>query len=86
MTAPFTLAELNSVNHKLKTKKAPGKEDITNNMIKRLISIAKSKLLEIYSHSWHSNKFPERHQYSYLEKTSSYRPVSLLNCLGGKKT
>ena len=44
MTATFSLAELNSAIRKLKTKKSPGKDGITNEMIKHLGPKGKEKL------------------------------------------
>ena len=52
MTSEFSSHELNCAIRQLKkNKKAPGKDGISNEMIRHLGSLAKQKLLDIYNHS-----------------------------------
>ena len=92
MTDPFYMRELNVALQKLKNKKAPGADGITNEMLKHLGPSTKRVLLQIYNLSWHSGKFPtkwkEAHIKACLKKgkdksqPESYRPISLLSCTG----
>lgn len=92
MTDNITMLELESALKKLKQKKAPGADGITNEMLKHLGHTAKRILLQIFNLSWHSGKFPskwkEAHIRPILKKgkdknnPESYRPVSLLSCTG----
>ena len=52
MTANFSIQELQDACRRLKTKKSPGKDGITNEMIKNLGKYAKQKLLEVFNQSW----------------------------------
>jgi len=92
MCEPFTSHELNASIKQLKSKKAPGKDGITNEMIKHLGNYAKQKLLEIFNLSWQSGKFPDSWKEAIItpihkkgkdrHSKTSYRPISLLSCLG----
>ena len=92
MTTAFSMAELNAAIRKLKTKKAPGKDGIPNDMIRNLGPTARRKLLLIINQSWNSGKLPDRWREAVIipirkkqkdkTKKSSYRPISLLSCLG----
>ena len=92
MTASFSMQELNRAILKLKNKKAPGPDGITNEMIKHLSSYAKEYLLEIFNQSWTSGIYPQFWKEAIIipipkkgkDKTqcTSYRPISLLSCLG----
>nr|KAG5696843.1 hypothetical protein BaRGS_030967 [Batillaria attramentaria] len=92
MSADFTLQELNNASRQLKNKKAPGRDGITNEMIKHLGRHAKQKLLEIYNQSWNSGEFPASWKEAIItpilkkgkdkHNKTSYRPISLLSCLG----
>ena len=57
MTANFTIQELQDACRRLKTKKSPGKDGITNEMIKNLGKYAKQKLLEVFNQSWCTGEF-----------------------------
>ena len=91
MTDDFTIHELNSAIRQLKTKKTPGKDEVTNEMIRHLGSHAKQKLLDIYNQSWNTGIFPSSWKEAIikpiLEKgknrhdKTTYRPISLLICL-----
>merc|ERR1711879_418458 len=77
---------------KLKNKKAPGVDGVTNDMLKHLGPGAKNTLLKIFNSSWHSGKFPTRWKEAQIrpslkkgkdkKKPDSYRPISLLSCTG----
>ena len=92
MTSEFSIHELNCAIRQLKNKKAPGKDGISNEMIRHLGSLAKQKLLDIYNHSWNIGTFPtgwkEAIIIPILKKgkdrysKTSYHPISLLSCLG----
>jgi len=92
MTSDLTMAELNDAIRHLKNKKAPGKDGICNEMIKRLCPDAKKKLLELFNQSWRTGVFPTAWKEAIItpilkkgkdpRKKTSYRPISLLSCLG----
>ena len=92
MTTEFTMYELNKAILKLKSKKAPGPDGITNEMIKHLSNKAKENLLFIFNQSWKAGTFPNVWKEATIipilkkskDKTDkkSYRPISLLSCLG----
>ena len=92
MTMDFTEAELNDAIKKLKNKKAPGKDGVCNEMIKHLGPIARQKLLELFNQSWRSGIYPTAWKEATIipilkkgkdpKKKTSYRPISLLSCLG----
>lgn len=91
MTLDLTLSELNDAIRRLKTRKAPGKDGVCNEMIKHLGPTAKRKLLELFNLSWRKGVFPSAWKEATIapipkkskdpNKKSSYRPVSLLSCL-----
>ena len=58
MTKELTMAELNDAIRRLKNKKSPGKDGVSNEMIKHLGPTARQKLLELYNLSWNSGIFP----------------------------
>ena len=92
MTSEFSIHELNCTIRQLKNKKATGKDGISNEMIRHLGSLAKQKLLDIYSHSWNIGTFPTSWKEAIIipilkkgedrHSKTSYRPISLLSCLG----
>ena len=59
MKNPFTHHELQSALRKLKTKKAPGPDGISNEMLAHLGSAAVDKLLEIFNLSWQEGTVPQ---------------------------
>ena len=91
MTLPLTLQELNTAIAKLKKKKAPGPDGITNEMIIHLDSTARLKLLEIFNLSWEEGRVPQMWKEATMipihkkgkdkTKSSSYRPISLTSCV-----
>lgn len=92
MTADFGMAELNDAISRLKLKKAPGKDGVCNELIKHLGPTARKKLLELFNQSWHTGVFPTAWKEAIIipilkkgknpKDKSSYRPISLLSCLG----
>ena len=66
MTSAFTSREVNAAIKKLKTKKAPGKDGITNEMIRNLRPSARRKLLQIYNQSWNTGKFPDKWREAFI--------------------
>ena len=92
MKQPIKLAEIQSALKKLKARKSPGPDGISNEMLTHLGSAAVSKLHEIFNHSWEEGKLPqiwrEATMVPILKKgkdprnASSYRPISLTSCVG----
>ena len=92
MTSDFSIHELNCAIRQLKNKKAQGKDGISNEMILHLGSLAKQKLLDIYNHAWNTGTFPTSWKEAIIipilkkrkdrHSKTSYRPISLLSCLG----
>ena len=92
MTAPFSMKELNNALRRVKTKRAPGPDGITGEMLKRLGPTSKKVLLCIFNQSWSMGIVPtmwkEAHIVPILKKGKdkknprSYRPISLLSCVG----
>ena len=52
MTDPFSIKELKDALKKMKTKKAPGPDGITGEMLKYLGACSRAVLLKIFNHSW----------------------------------
>ena len=77
---------------KMKQKKAPGPDGITNEMLKHLGPEAKRTLLRIYNQSWLTGTVPTIWKEAVIRPIpkegkdkrdpSSYCPISLLNCVG----
>ena len=92
MTECLTLRELEEVLKKMKQKKAPGPDGITNEMLKHLGPGAKSTLLRIYNQSWSTGTVPTIWKEAVIRPIpkkgkdkrdpSSYHPISLLSCVG----
>ena len=92
LNSALKASEQNSDIRNLKPKKAPGPDDVCNDMLKHLGPIARKSLLEIFNRRWYKGLMPEvwktAHLVPVLKKgkdkinPSSYRPVSLLSCVG----
>ena len=92
LNSTLKIPELNSAIRNLKPKKAPGPDGVSNDMLKHLGPIARKMLLEIFNCSWNKGPVPEVWKTAHLvpvlkkarDKTnpSSYRPISLLSCVG----
>ena len=89
--SPFTMKELFFAIKKLRTNKAAGPDDITNEMLTHLPTKTLESLLQLYNLSWETGKCPDiwrkAHIVPILKKgkspsqLSSYRPISLTSCL-----
>ncbi|KAK7096645.1 hypothetical protein V1264_003726 [Littorina saxatilis] len=92
MSSALRMDELEEAIRALKCKKAPGPDGISNDMIKHFGNNAKHALLKLFNHSWRSGAVPSSwkraHVIPILKKgkdrksPASYRPISLLSCLG----
>ena len=92
MTECLTLRELEEELKKIKQKKAPGPDGITNEMLKHLGPGAKRTLLRIYNQSWSTGTIPTNWKEAVIRPIpkkgrdkrdpSSYHPISLLSCVG----
>lgn len=91
MEAPITLKELEHAISKLRMKKSPGADGVTNEMIKNLGTAARAKLLQIYNICWTSGSVPQAWREAIMipilksgkdgNTVSNYRPISLTSCL-----
>ena len=91
MSDNLTLSELEDAIKKLKQKKAPGPDGVTNEMLKHLGPGAKRILLSVFNQSWHSGRVPTKWKEAHIRpipkkgkdkrQTGSYRPISLLSCV-----
>ena len=86
----FSLTELKSAIQKLKARKSPGVDGITNEMIKNLSALGKEKLLIIYNKSWKTSEIPSIWRLGQIvpilkkkdpEDLGSYRPIALTSCV-----
>lgn len=92
MSQRLTLHELQTALRQLKTKKSPGPDGVTNEMLTHLGNSAKCKLLDIYNHSWTQGQLPQIWKDAIMipihkkgkdpKKPESYRPISLTSCVG----
>ncbi|BFZ07875.1 hypothetical protein BsWGS_10914 [Bradybaena similaris] len=92
MKEPITMREMQYGIAKLKFKKSPGPDEISNEMIINLGPAAKTKLLEIYNHSWMNGTVPQVWREAITipihkkgkckSQASSYRPISLTSTVG----
>ena len=92
MTDPFSMKELKDALKKVKTKKAPGPDGITGEMLKHLGACSRAVLLTIFNHSWMKGVVPAVWKEAVIILVSkkgkdkknprSYHPISLLSCVG----
>ena len=92
MSQPITMKEIEAAIRQLKCKKAPGPDGVTNDMIKHLGPAAKKTLLELFNESWKNGTVPALWKKATIipihkkgkdkKDPNSYRPISLLSCLG----
>ena len=92
LTAVFSMGELQHAVRQLKSKKAPGPDGIHNDMLKHLGTQAKKFLLEIFNQSWTQGKVPKQWKDAEIipihkkgkpkYSPRSYRPISLVSCMG----
>ena len=88
----FAMAELQEGLDGLKLRKSPGKDGVTNEMLKNLGRGAKETLLKVINVSWKTGKTPAAWKEAIMVPIlkpgkdkldpASYRPISLLSCIG----
>jgi ribonuclease HI len=91
MCQPFTKPELKRALWTLKTKKAPGPDGVSNEMLKWLGPRARNCLLDLINHSWASGEAPARFKKATIVPIAkpgkppgligSYRPIALMSCV-----
>ena len=91
MTKPITMTELKKALKKLKKKKSPGPDGVTNEMLTYLGKAALDKLLDIFNLSWNKGDVPQQWKEATMipilktgknkSKPLSYRPISLTSCV-----
>ena len=88
----FTIDEMNAEIKKLKARKSPGPDGITNEMITNLGTVSKSVLLAFINKTWREGKLPKGWLIAHIkpilkkgkpaQEPKSYRPISLTSCIG----
>ena len=58
MTDPFSMKELKDALKTVRTRKAPGPDGITGEMLKHLGACSRAVLLKIFNHSWMKGEVP----------------------------
>ena len=91
-TDPFSMNKLKDAFKKLKSKKAPGPDGITGEMLKHLEACSRAVLLKIFNHSLMKGVVPAVWKEAIIipvpekgkdkKNPRSYRPISLLSCVG----
>ena len=92
MTDLFRLDELEAAIKVLKSKKSPRPDGISNEMLKHLGDTSKKTLLKVINESWRTSTVPAMWKKAQIvpihkkgkdkQDPKSYRPISLLSCLG----
>ena len=87
MQKDITMFEMKATIKKMKKKKAPGPDKITNEMLQHLGTLALVTLLEILNLSWRQGQVPQCWKEAIMmpilkrgknkSKAASYRPISL---------
>ena len=88
----FTMDEINTEMKKLKVRRSPGPDGITNEMITNLGTTSKSILLAFFNKTWREGKLPKGWLIAHIkpilkkgkpsQEPKSYRPISLTSCIG----
>ena len=91
-TEPCSLKELKDALKEVKTRKAPGPDGITGEMLKHLRACSRAVLLKIFNHSWMKGVVREVWKEAVIipapkkgkdkKNPRSYRPIRLLSCVG----
>ena len=92
MNSPFVTKELEDALTMLKLKKAPGPDNITNEMLLHLGPRSKKKLLQLFNDGWRTGTvlqvwrdaimIPILNRGKDKSKAESYRPISLTSWVG----
>ena len=92
MTEAISMEEVELAIRQLKCKNAPGPDGVTNDMIKNFGLLTKRTLLKLFNESWKTGTVPAMWKKSTIipihkkgkdkKNPNSYRPISLLSCLG----
>ena len=92
MTDPFSTKELKDALKKMKTRKAPGPDGITGEMLEHFGACSRAVLLKIFNHSWikgvvlavwkEAIVIPVPKKGKDKKNPRSYCPISLLSCVG----
>ena len=92
MNSPFVTKELEDALTMLKLRKAPGPDNITNEMLLHLGPHSKKKLLQLFNDGWRTGTVPQVGRELIMipilnrgkdkSKADNYRPVSLTSCVG----
>jgi ribonuclease HI len=88
----FNMTELDTAVKKLACRKAPGPDNIKNEMIKNLGPKGKTSLLNLINKTWKESTLPSTWLTATItpilkkgknpEEPKSYRPISLTSCIG----
>ena len=91
MDSTISMEELNYAMKKLKQKKSPGPDGITNEMLINAGKPALYKLLEIFNKTWQEGSLPQSWREATMipihkkgkskTEATSYRPISLTSCV-----
>ena len=92
LCSPFSQNELRNALGKLKKGRSPGVDGVTNDMLHQLTTSARQELLKVLNRSWLEGEVPPSWRAAEiiaipkkgkpLSETRSYRPISLLSCIG----
>lgn len=92
LSSPFTFKEFSLALHSLHKGKAIGSDYIPNDFLLSLPLNIQNHLLSLYNQSWTEGQYPSSWKHSILlpfhkpgkdpTLPSSYRPISLLSCVG----
>ena len=88
----FTLQELNMTTRIAAARKAPGPDNVCNEMLSHMGHSAKNKLLLFINRTWKDGQLPTSWRTARVTPVlkkgkpaglpQSYRPISLTSCLG----
>lgn len=88
----FTVDDLKSEGKRLQSGKSPGPDGIPNEILQRIIAVYPEKMLDVYNECLRTGSFPKpwkkqklillRKGDKPLDRTSSYRPICLLDTMG----
>ena len=92
MAEAISMEEVELAIRQLKYKKTPGPDGVTNDMIKNFGLLTKRTLLKLFTESWKTGTVPAMWKKATIipihkkekdkKNPNSYRPISLLSCLG----